>query len=244
MNGFCLLRHRHVRCTIFFPAPYAVAEGSSTGADAVLSVRIRPHGVVESSARKEVAMDLNCYSIDQLVADLRQISSESNDERHILSRGRTVVRRAALSKAIWAEGRMYRADPTQGFGVHLLHEEHDHALAVLAVSWLPNHGTPPHNHGTWALVAAVDGPERNDFFERVDDGSRPGYAELKKIGEKRFEPGEVIAMPSSTIHSVWNDSDKVTLSLHVYGKHINFTGRSQFDLETRTETPFILAIER
>lgn len=189
-------------------------------------------------------MDTNDYSIGRLVADLRQIASESDDERHILIRGRTVIRRAALSKATWAEERMYRADPSQGFGVYLLHEEHDHKLAVLAVSWLPNRGTPPHNHGTWALVAGVDGPERNDFFERIDDGSRPGYAELKKIGEKRIEPGEVIAMPSNTIHAVWNDSDKVTLSLHVYGMHINFTGRSQFDPEKRTESPIILAIER
>ena len=138
---------------------------------------------------------------------------------------------------------MYRADPNQGFGVYLLHEEHDHTLSVFAVSWLPNRGTPPHNHGTWGLVAAVDGCERNDFFERVDDGTRPGYAELKKIGEKRVKPGEVIAMPSSTIHAVWNDSDRVALSLHIYGKRINFTGRSQFDLEMRTETPFILAVE-
>jgi hypothetical protein len=49
-------------------------------------------------------------------------------------------------------------------------------------------------------------------------------------------------MPSGAIHLVWNETDKVTLSLHIYGKHINFTGRSQFDLESQTETPFILKL--
>jgi len=29
---------------------------------------------------------------------------------------------------------------------------------------------------------------------------------------------------------------------HIYGKHINFTGRPQFDPEKRTETPFILKV--
>jgi predicted metal-dependent enzyme (double-stranded beta helix superfamily) len=188
-------------------------------------------------------MDLNDYSIDHLLVDLKHICAEWKNERDILSRARPLVRKAALSKAHWLEDRMYQADPEQGFGVYLLHEQPDHSLAVFAVSWLPDRGTPPHDHGTWGLVAGVDGPETNEFFERVDDRSRPGYAELKKIGEKVFEVGEVVAMPTGTIHRVWNETDKVTVSLHVYGKHINFTGRSQFDPEKRTETPFMLRVD-
>lgn len=164
-------------------------------------------------------------------------------ERQLLSRGRPLAGRAALAKQTWLHERMYQADAAQGFGVYLLHEESDHTLAVLAISWLPHRGTPPHNHGTWGLVAGVDGAETNEFFERLDDASRAGHARLKRIGVKVFEPGEVIAMPTSTIHSVWNATDKVTLSLHIYGKHINFTGRLQFDLERQTESPFLLNVE-
>lgn len=189
-------------------------------------------------------MDPDDYSIDQLLAELKHIRAELNDERDILSRARPLARRAALSKANWLEDHMYDANPDQGFGVYLLHEERDHTLAVFAVSWLPNRGTPPHDHGTWALVAGVDGRETNEFFERVDDRSRPGYAELKKIGTKSFGVGEVAAMPTGTIHAVWNETDKITVSLHIYGKHINFTGRSQFDPEKRTEAPFILKVDR
>lgn len=187
-------------------------------------------------------MDSDTYSIAQLAADLRDVCAQTRDEREILSRGRPLARRAALSKESWLKPHMYQADPEQGFGVHLLHEELDHTLAIFAVCWLPGRGTPPHDHGTWALVAGVDGPEMNKFFERVDDRTRPGHAELKKIGEKVFSAGEVVAMPSGGIHVVWNETDGVTLSLHIYGKHINFTGRSQFDMEGRTETPFILKL--
>ena len=188
-------------------------------------------------------MDTNGYSIDRLVGDLKQICAESHDEREILSRGRPLARRAALSKAPWLKDRMYEADAEQGFGVYLLHEESDHGLAVLVVSWLPHRGTPPHDHGTWGLVSGVDGSETNEFFERVDDRGRRVYAELKKIGVKVFGTGDVVAMATGTIHSVWNGTDKVTLSLHIYGKNINFTGRSQFDLEKRTEAPFLLKLE-
>jgi predicted metal-dependent enzyme (double-stranded beta helix superfamily) len=86
----------------------------------------------------------------------------------------------------------------------------------------------------------VDGPENNEFFERADDGSRPGYAELRKTGEKVFRDGDVLAMPRGVIHSVWNETDAVTVSLHMYGKHVNYTTRSQFDVERKTETPFIV----
>jgi predicted metal-dependent enzyme (double-stranded beta helix superfamily) len=139
--------------------------------------------------------------------------------------GDTVARRAALAKHSWLQPHMYHADPVQGFGVHLLHEEPDHTLAIFAVSWMPGRGTPPHDQGTWALVAGVDGPEANKFFERVDDRTRPGHAQLKQIGEKAFAEREVLAMTSGGIHIVWNETSEMTLSLHVYGKHLNFAGR-------------------
>jgi predicted metal-dependent enzyme (double-stranded beta helix superfamily) len=183
------------------------------------------------------------YSIAQLVSDLKQVSRQCSDERELLKAVRPLARRAADARASWLEKRLYEADAAQGFGVHLLHEEPDHTLAVLALSWLPHRGAPPHDHGTWAVIAGVDGPEKNEFFERADDRSRPGYAELRKVGEKVCGEGDVLAMPQGVIHSVWNETDVVTLSLHIYGKHINHTGRSQFDPAQRTETPFIVKMQ-
>jgi predicted metal-dependent enzyme (double-stranded beta helix superfamily) len=187
-------------------------------------------------------MGPKAYSIGQLADDLKQICAQAKDEGEILSRARPLVRRAALARDSWLKPHMYEVDREQGFGVHLLHEEPDHTLAIFAVSWLPGRGTPPHDHGTWSLVAGVDGPEMNRFFQRIDDRTRAGHAELKKVGEKIFGVGEVVAMPTGAIHIVWNETDKITLSLHIYGKHINFTGRSQFDPEKQTETPFVLKL--
>jgi predicted metal-dependent enzyme (double-stranded beta helix superfamily) len=184
-------------------------------------------------------METDDYSIVQLAADLRGLRGETNNEREILSRAWPLARRAALAKESWLNPYLYEADPEQGFSIHLLHEEPDHTLAIFSVSWLPGRGTPPHDHGTWALVAGVDGLEMNKFFERLDDRTRPGHAELKKVNEKVLGVGEVIAMPTGWIHIVWNETEKVTLSLNIYGKHLNFTERSQFDLERQTETPFL-----
>jgi predicted metal-dependent enzyme (double-stranded beta helix superfamily) len=47
-------------------------------------------------------------------------------------------------------------------------------------------------------------------------------------------------MPSGAIHSVWNDGDRISVSLHIYGRHVNHTRRSRYDPETGTETPYRL----
>ena len=186
-------------------------------------------------------MNDTAYTLQRFVEALRHESRQAADEHRLLAAVAPLVQRLALSRT-WLDPRHYEADGNQGFGAHMLHEEPDHSLAVFAASWLPGRGTPPHDHGTWAVVVGVDGPENNVFWKRMDDGSAPGHAELQRTGEKLLQPGEVLAMPSGTIHSVRNESAQVTLSLHVYGKHINFTPRSQFDPERRTHTPFIVKL--
>jgi predicted metal-dependent enzyme (double-stranded beta helix superfamily) len=181
------------------------------------------------------------YTLDRFVEDLRRLTREERDEQRLLSKLGPQVRRLALSRA-WLDPRYYEVDSDQGFGAHVLHEEPDHALAVFAASWLPGRGTPPHDHGTWAIVVGVDGPEKNVFWARVDDGSRSGYAELRQVETRVLRPGEILAMPAGTIHSVRNESEQVTVSLHVYGRHINFTERSQFDPERKTQTQFVVKL--
>lgn len=175
-------------------------------------------------------------TLDAFVEELRATARKSRDDTEILTLLRPLVLRLALSKQ-WLLPRHYEAVPEQGNGVHLLHEEPDHSLAVAAVCWLPGRETPPHNHGTWAVVAGVDGPERNIFWKRLDDGTRPGYARLERIGEKVVGPGDVLAMPADTIHSIANDTKSVTLTLHVYGMHLNFSPRFNFDVEKHAVTP-------
>jgi predicted metal-dependent enzyme (double-stranded beta helix superfamily) len=187
-------------------------------------------------------MPNDTYTLSQYVADLRTVVAEIQGDEAIVKRVRPLAQRLALNKD-WIDPRYYTCDEVQGFGVHLLHEEPDHTLAVFALAWLPNRGTPAHDHGTWAVVAGVDGDEKNTFWKRLDDGSRAGYAELKHNGERVYGPGEVVSFLPSEIHTVWNHTDAVTLSLHTYGKHINFTGRSKFDPERRTATPYIVKEE-
>lgn len=182
-------------------------------------------------------MNPDTYSLENYIEDLRRIAGGSSDEGEIIEQLGPLARRLALNKA-WLEPQHYEADSASGFTAHLLHEEPDHTLAVFIVSWLPGCGTPPHDHGTWAVVAGVEGVERNVWYKRVDDRSRADHADLEVKMEKLAAEGDLICMKTGGIHMVRNETDRVTLSLHTYGKHINFTERSQFDLETNTKKDF------
>ena len=171
---------------------------------------------------------MSAYTLDAFVMDLRAIAGATADPGAIAGLVRPMVRELALART-WLRKEHYACDPVQGFGIHVLHEEPDHTLFVIAAAWLPGRGVAPHNHGTWAVVAGVDGPERNAFWKRMDDGSRTGHAKIVKVAEKDFGPGDVLTLLPDAIHSVRNETAAVTVSLHAYGYNLNMSGRLQFD---------------
>src|SRR5262245_27277540 len=150
--------------------------------------------------------------IRQLVSDLKAITADTRDPRVIVARVSPLVPDVAISKT-WLEAKHYDCDPDQGFGAHLLHEEPDHTLAIFAGSWLPGRGAPPHNHGTWAVVAGVVGAEKNTLWTRVDIRRRSGYAELRRREDRVLGPGEVLVLQADDLHSVMNDTASIPVSL-------------------------------
>jgi len=179
------------------------------------------------------------YSIKKFVADLLAITAKTRNEDEILSQVAPLARRAA-AEPHWRSEDMYITDHELGFGSTLLHAESDNSLFIVIDSGLPGRGVRPHDHGTWAVVVGVTGPEHNVFWERVDDRSQENHSVLKKTHENIISIGETLCMKTGEIHSVENRTDETTLSFHVYGRHLNFTGRSRFDVENNLEIPFLM----
>ena len=182
------------------------------------------------------------YTLEAFLTDLGSVLATAATEPEILSRVAPLAKRVALAKS-WLTPRLYEADEEQGFGSHVLHQGPDYTPFVTVLSWLPGRGAPPHNHGTWAVVVGIDGEECNTFWERADDCSKPGHAELRKAGERDCGPGDVLAMPTGTIHQVRNKSNQTSLSFHVYGRPLNSIDRSQFNADDHTESPFIVKFQ-
>lgn len=184
-------------------------------------------------------MTIDSYNLERFIDDLRRIVATAADEASLLAQVAPLAKRVVAERS-WLRADMYSADPALGFGTSLLHVEADQSLFVVVDSWLPGRGVPPHDHDTWAVVVGVEGSERNIFWQRLDDATRPGYAELQRLDEQSIAPGQVLAMPSGSIHSVINETSHTSLSFHVYGRHLNHTARRQFDPERNLELPFII----
>jgi len=185
---------------------------------------------------------MTTYSLKSYIKDLRSITKEYIDQNNIIKKIKPLAKKIALNRD-WIKPEYYNVDPEQGFGLHLLHEEQDHKLAIFAIAWAPNKGLAPHNHKTWAVVAGIQGQEHETNYTRVDDGSKPGYANLIKSHEETLLPGQVSCCLPEDIHSVWNNGNEVALSIHTYGLHLNHTGRSIFNMEEKTEIPCIVKVQ-
>ena len=56
--------------------------------------------------------------------------------------------------------------------------------------------------------------------------------------------GDVVAFLPDDIHSVRNDGDTTTLSLHIYGKSLAHIQRSEFDPEAKIQRPCPIRVRR
>jgi predicted metal-dependent enzyme (double-stranded beta helix superfamily) len=185
----------------------------------------------------------DAYSVEDYVADLRRIDREESDDREKCRKLESLSLKLAHTLANQPGGlkeEYFKCDPDQGFGLHLLHEEEDHSLPVFLFSWLPGRGTPVHDHKTWGVVVGISGVETEILWKRRDDGSKPGYADLEHVGNQTLTVDDTSTFLGDAIHTVQNDGEETTLSLHTYGMHINFTGRLQFDPEAKTVEPCVV----
>lgn len=116
---------------------------------------------------------------------------------------------------------------------YLLREDVDRGFAMYLMSMNPGKSTKPHNHTTWATIAAIEGEELNRIYARIDDGSDPERAQLKLGRELVVQRNAPIAFMPDDIHSIHITGQRPTRHLHLYGYALEtLSERKAFDLET------------
>ena len=171
------------------------------------------------------------YPLDDFITDLSFILTAVEEEAEVLAAAQPLVARFAATAPDWLAPEHYACDESLGWGEVLLHKAPEGGLNLWTAAWLPGRGVPPHDHGTWAVIAGLVGSERNTFWQS------PGGGAMQEAEVRTLAPGDVLQMPQAAIHSVVNPGEEVSVSLHVYGRDLAYTGRRQYDPESGAAKP-------
>ena len=121
-------------------------------------------------------MEQEIRTVDGLVDALREARRVAAGESDMLRRVRRIAERAVTGRAGWLQASMCRPDPVQGFGIHVLHEEDNHDLAVLVANKDPEnaHTVALNYHGLTPAAAVPAVSTYTNGADGVDTGARPG----------------------------------------------------------------------
>ena len=84
----------------------------------------------------------------------------------------------------------------------LLYEDEEHGFVINAVVRPPGYKGGIHDHAhAYVLYGVVDGMEQLERYDRLDDGSKDGYAEIKLSSVTTGKAGIVDLVPPFSIHA-------------------------------------------
>jgi predicted metal-dependent enzyme (double-stranded beta helix superfamily) len=84
----------------------------------------------------------------------------------------------------------------------LFYEDPDYQFVINGLIKNPHSRTQIHDHAhNWTLYGVLDGHETIERYERLDDGSRPDFADIRQTENVKVGPGKVDLVAPYQIHA-------------------------------------------
>ncbi|MFQ5918145.1 MAG: hypothetical protein ACE5I0_10090 [Candidatus Binatia bacterium] len=142
-------------------------------------------------------------AIGQFIASMRTLFGEEQDVEKRWERLAPLLRKLLAAPEIMARSKKWpkcaQAERAENL---LFYEDPDFGFVINGLVKAPNTRTSIHDHAhNWTLYGVLDGSEKIERYERIDDGSRPDYAEVRSTGNFRVGPGDIDLVRPWQIHA-------------------------------------------
>jgi predicted metal-dependent enzyme (double-stranded beta helix superfamily) len=174
------------------------------------------------------------YRLYRFLTDLEDILENIEDDAHRLGAIAPLVRKL-LNESPWLFLSMLEPDPETGWEIMTLYDEPSFPLTVQLVAWAGGTVSPIHNHGSWGIVALLEGQEKNTFWRRNPQSDIPN--KIEQVGEKILSDGDILCLMPDAIHHIEAMGYKPTISLNIYGE-TNYDNRFEFNAIEHTAINF------
>ncbi|ACB51695.1 unknown [Crocosphaera subtropica ATCC 51142] len=172
------------------------------------------------------------YRLHRFLTELDDVINEAEmsqqPETEYLPTLRCLVRKLLLN-VYWISQEIPTPSTATGTEVKLLYDEPGYPLTLQTEIMLPGTCTTIHNHGTWGVVATLQGQQNNTFWKPVPTSEYP--QNIEKVGEQVFQTGDIISFTTEAIHCVEATGNEPTVTLNLYGD-THASKRFKFDPET------------
>jgi predicted metal-dependent enzyme (double-stranded beta helix superfamily) len=137
---------------------------------------------------------------DKFIADLRAVWAGEVDDERRMATAKPLLEKLVMDPTLKADSASWPS--TEGRKNLLFYVDPDYRFVINAVVRVPGRRGSIHDHAdAWVLYGVLDGTESLERFERVDDGSRPGHAEIKLASVTTGSQGKVDLVAPRAIHA-------------------------------------------
>jgi len=137
---------------------------------------------------------------EKFIGDLRAIWDAETDNRRRMEKAKPLLEALVKDPGLKAHSAQWPS--TEGHKNLLLYVDPERHFAINAVVRNPGRVGGVHDHAdAWVLYGVLDGSESLERYERIDDGSTPGHAQLRLASVSRGTQGKVDLVPPRAIHA-------------------------------------------
>jgi len=139
-------------------------------------------------------------TFEHFIRNLRTVWAAEREDRLRMERAKPLLERLVMDASIKAHSADWPS--TEGRKNLRLYVDPDHGFVINAVVRVPGRKGSIHDHAdAWVLYGVLDGQESLERYDRLDDGTTPGRAEVRLASVTTGTQGKVDLVAPHAIHA-------------------------------------------